>query len=154
MNDSFKEKTDRALASLRLSAQERRQLIAFAMEEHKMKKKMPAVFIIAVALILILGSVTIADGMNVFAMFTNYDKRLEKLIYSSVIEDPVPVKVETDYIGTSYVTLTNAHFGYIATRKSFELGGYETRISGDTKMAPETGYDIADTAVRLIEQMK
>lgn len=110
MNDSFKEKTDRALASLRLSAQERRQLIAFAMEEQKMKKKMPAVFIIALALILILGSVTIADGMNVFAMFTNYDERLEKLIYSSVIEDPVPVKVETDYIGTSYVTLTNAHF--------------------------------------------
>ena len=110
MSDNFKQKTDHALASLRLSAQERRQLTSFAMEEQKMKKKMPAVLIVAIVFIVALGGVTVADSMNVFAIFTNYDARLEKLIYSSVIEDPVPVEVETDYIGTSYVTLTNAHF--------------------------------------------
>ena len=110
MTDPFKEQADRALSSLHLNDREKHCLFTTAMEEKKMKKKMPAVLIIAVILIITLGGVTMADSLNIFALFTNYDARLEKVIHSSVIKDPVPVQVETDYIGTSYVTLTNAHF--------------------------------------------
>ena len=110
MTDPFKEQADRALSSLHLNDWEKHCLFTAAMEEKKMKKKMPAVLIIAVILIITLGGVTMADSLNIFALFTNYDARLEKVIHSSVIKDPVPVQVETDYIGTSYVTLTNAHF--------------------------------------------
>ena len=110
MTDNFKQKTDHALASLHLSETEKYQLAAFAVEKSRTKRKLPAVLILAIVLILALGSITVAGGMNVFAMFTDYDARLERLIYSSVIEDPVTVQVETDYIGTSAITVTNAHF--------------------------------------------
>ena len=110
MTDNFKQKTDHALASLHLSETEKYQLAAFAVEKSRIKKKLPAVLILAIVLILALGGITVAGGMNVFAMFTDYDARLERLIYSSVIEDPVTVQVETDYIGTSAIAVTNAHF--------------------------------------------
>jgi hypothetical protein len=51
-------------------------------------------------------------------------------------------------------TLTNAQFGYIAVRDAFGQGGYETQISGDTMMGPDTGYDMADTAVELLGKLK
>ena len=110
MTDNFKQKTDHALASLHLSETEKYQLAAFAVEKSRTKRKLPAVLILAIVLILAFGGITVAGGTNVFALFTDYDARLERLIYSSVIEDPVTVQVETDYIGTSAVTVTNAHF--------------------------------------------
>ena len=51
-------------------------------------------------------------------------------------------------------TLTNALFGYIAVREAFDQGGYETTISGDTMMAPDTGYDMVETAVELLEKLQ
>lgn len=64
------------------------------------------------------------------------------------------VKARSGFEYTMISTLTNAHFGYLAIREAFEQGGYETTISGDTMMAPQTGYDLADTAVRLLRKMQ
>lgn len=64
------------------------------------------------------------------------------------------VKARSGFEYTMISTLTNAHFGYLAIREAFEQGGYETTISGSTMMAPQTGYDLADTAVRLLRKMQ
>lgn len=64
------------------------------------------------------------------------------------------VKARSGFEYTMISTLTNAHFGYLAIREAFEQGGYETTISGDTMMAPQTGYDLANTAVRLLRKMQ
>ena len=63
------------------------------------------------------------------------------------------IKRRSPFEHTLISTLTNAHFGYIADREAFALGGYETRITAVTMMAPETGYDLTDTAVRLLKKM-
>lgn len=110
MSDDFNARANRALCSLHLDETEKRQLAASAIETPQAKRKLPASLILAAALVLAFSCITMAGQINVFSIFTNYDARLEKLIYSSVIEDPVTVQVETDYIGTSAVTVTNAHF--------------------------------------------
>lgn len=55
---------------------------------------------------------------------------------------------------TMISTLTNAQFGYIAVRSAFEEGGYETQISGDTMMSPDTGYDLTDAALGLLSRLR
>ena len=70
------------------------------------------------------------------------------------VEFGLDIKKRGGFEHTMISTLTNAQFGYIAVRDAFEQGGYETQISGDTMMDPDTGYDMADTAVHLLERMK
>lgn len=64
------------------------------------------------------------------------------------------IKARGGFEHTMISTLTNAQFGYIAVRDAFGQGGYETQISGDTMMGPDTGYDMADTAVELLGKLK
>ena len=64
------------------------------------------------------------------------------------------IKARSGFEYTMISTLTNAHFGYLAVREAFDQGGYETTISGDTMMQPQTGYDLADTAVLLMGKMR
>lgn len=70
------------------------------------------------------------------------------------VEFGLDIKARSGFEHTMISTLTNGCFGYIAIREAFAQGGYETSISGNTKMAPETGYDMADTAVKLMEKMR
>lgn len=70
------------------------------------------------------------------------------------VEFGLDIKARGGIKHTMVSTLTNAQFGYIAVRDAFDQGGYETQISGDTMMAPDTGYDMADTAVGLLRKMK
>ncbi len=70
------------------------------------------------------------------------------------VEFGLDIKARSGFENTLISTLTNACFGYIAVREAFDQGGYETTISGDTMMAPDTGYDMTDAAVRLLERMK
>ncbi len=70
------------------------------------------------------------------------------------VEFGLDVKARGGFEHTMISTLTNAQFGYIAVRDAFAQGGYETQISGDTKMSPDTGYDMADTAVALLNKLR
>ena len=70
------------------------------------------------------------------------------------VEFGLDIKARSEFKHTFISTLTNSIFGYIAVRDAFEQGGYESTISGSTKMAAETGYDMADTAVELLKKMK
>lgn len=70
------------------------------------------------------------------------------------VEFGLDIKKRGGFEHTMISTLTNAQFGYIAVRDAFDQGGYETQISGDTMMAPDTGYDMADTAVALMKKLK
>ena len=70
------------------------------------------------------------------------------------VEFGLDIKKRGGFEHTMISTLTNGQFGYIAVRDAFDQGGYETQISGDTMMAPETGYDMADTAVSLLNELR
>ncbi|MBR6766601.1 MAG: neutral/alkaline non-lysosomal ceramidase N-terminal domain-containing protein [Clostridia bacterium] len=70
------------------------------------------------------------------------------------VEFGLDIKARSGFEHTFISTLTNARFGYIAVREAFGQGGYETTISGDTMMSPETGYDMTDTVVRLMEKLR
>lgn len=70
------------------------------------------------------------------------------------VEFGLDIKARGGFEHTMISTLTNAQFGYIAVRDAFDQGGYETQISGDTMMAPDTGYDMADTAVALLKNLR
>ena len=64
------------------------------------------------------------------------------------------IKARSGFEHTMISTLTNALFGYIAVREAFGQGGYETTISGDTMMSPDTGYDMTDTAEMLLKKLQ
>lgn len=70
------------------------------------------------------------------------------------VEFGLDIKARSGFEYAMISTLTNAHFGYLAVREAFDQGGYETTISGDTMMTPETGYALADIAVSLMHNMK
>ena len=110
MSDHFNARVNRALFSLHLDETEKQLLAASAMEKPQAKRKLSAALMLAAALVLAFSGITVAGQINVFSIFIHSDERLEKLIYSSVIEAPVTVQVETDYIGTSAIAVTNAHF--------------------------------------------
>lgn len=51
------------------------------------------------------------------------------------------------------VELANGYFGYVPTRKSFEGGGYETRLSRSSPLAPDAGDLLVATAKRLLDAL-
>ncbi len=51
------------------------------------------------------------------------------------------------------VELANGYFGYVPTRKSFEGGGYETRLSRSSPLAPDTGDILVATAKSLLDAL-
>lgn len=51
-------------------------------------------------------------------------------------------------------TLANGNYGYVATREAFAQGGYETMFSTYTRLAPETGYQLVKSAVRIMDHLK
>ena len=70
------------------------------------------------------------------------------------VEHGKDIKARSAYDHTFVSTVTNAHYGYISIRASLEQGGYEATINGSTKMSMETGYDMVNTAVKLLERMQ
>ncbi|MEA4889552.1 MAG: hypothetical protein VB070_08845 [Clostridiaceae bacterium] len=51
-------------------------------------------------------------------------------------------------------TLSNGNYGYIATREAFPQGGYETKLSTYTRLIPETGYQLVDSALKIINRFR
>ncbi len=51
------------------------------------------------------------------------------------------------------VELANGCFGYVPMRKSFEGGGYETRLARSSQLAPEAGEVLVKAAERLLKRI-
>jgi hypothetical protein len=48
---------------------------------------------------------------------------------------------------------TNGMVGYVPTADAFKRSGYETTLGPPSKLAPEAGDLLADTAIRLIRRL-
>ena len=49
------------------------------------------------------------------------------------------------------VSCANGMIGYVPTAEAFRRGGYETTFAASSRMAPEAGDTLADTAVELLQ---
>jgi neutral ceramidase len=54
---------------------------------------------------------------------------------------------------TLIATYANGVNGYVATREAFVHGGYETRLTSRTRLAPDSGEQMVDTALGLLQQL-
>jgi hypothetical protein len=76
------------------------------------------------------------------------DARLVGLPGEVFVEFGLDIKKRSKYAHTFVNTLTNGCLpGYVCTKESYETGGYEI---GASFLDPAFGYELADTAVRLI----
>jgi len=50
------------------------------------------------------------------------------------------------------VSCANGMVGYVPQRQAFLRGGYETTFASHSKLAPDAGDILADTAIALIGQ--
>ena len=61
------------------------------------------------------------------------------------------IKEETHPLNTQIVGHANGMVGYVPTKEAFARGGYETTFAGSSRMAPECGDLMADTAIELLQ---
>ncbi|MDQ0920224.1 hypothetical protein [Paenibacillus sp. V4I5] len=54
---------------------------------------------------------------------------------------------------TLIATYANGVNGYVATREAFVQGGYETRLTSRTRLAPDSGERMVDTVLGLLQQL-
>ena len=69
------------------------------------------------------------------------------------VEHQLRIKTETFPERSFVVGGANGMIGYIPTKMAFTRGGYETTLGPPSRMAPETGDILADTAIKLIKNM-
>ncbi|TFG71253.1 MAG: hypothetical protein E4H27_05015 [Anaerolineales bacterium] len=70
------------------------------------------------------------------------------------VEFGLRIKVETAPAYALVVSCANGVLGYIPTVQAFTRGGYETTFAPSSKLAPEAGDTIADTAVQIIQSLR
>ena len=70
------------------------------------------------------------------------------------VEHQLRIKTETFPNRSFVVGGANGMIGYVPTKDAFTRGGYETTLGPPSHMAPETGDLLADTAIKLIKNMK
>ena len=66
------------------------------------------------------------------------------------VEHQLRIKTETFPKRSFVVGGANGMLGYVPTKEAFTRGGYETTLGPPSRMAPETGDILADTAIKLI----
>ena len=66
------------------------------------------------------------------------------------VEHGLRIKLESFPRHALVVSHANGMVGYVPTRDAFERGGYETTLTGSSRLAPEAGDILADAAIRLI----
>ena len=66
------------------------------------------------------------------------------------VEHGLRIKEEAYPAHAIVVGQANGMVGYVPTRGAFERGGYETTFRMGSRLAPEAGDILADTAIRLI----
>jgi len=69
------------------------------------------------------------------------------------VEHQLRIKTETFPKRSFVVGGANGMIGYIPTKEAFTRGGYETTLGPPSRMAPETGDILADTAIKLIKNI-
>jgi neutral ceramidase len=69
------------------------------------------------------------------------------------VEFGLAIKRRSPFLYTYIAGLANGCVGYIPTRRAFAGGGYEIRLARSSKLVPEAGEQLTDTAVRLLEQV-
>jgi hypothetical protein len=68
------------------------------------------------------------------------------------VEHGLRIKQEAHPRHALVVGAANGMVGYVPTRQAFVHGGYETTFAGSSRLAPEAGDILADTAIALIRQ--
>ncbi|MBT9142382.1 MAG: hypothetical protein DDT29_00776 [Dehalococcoidia bacterium] len=70
------------------------------------------------------------------------------------VEFGLRIKSESRFKPTLVFQMVNSGLGYIPTREAFSQGtGYEERLARSSKLAPEAGDLITDTALKLLMQI-
>ena len=63
------------------------------------------------------------------------------------------IKAQSPFAQTMVIELANDYTGYIPTPTAFEEGGYETWLARSSKLVPEAGPQLTETAVRLLKTL-
>ncbi len=61
-------------------------------------------------------------------------------------------KAQSPFAETFVVELANGWHGYVPTQEAFAHGGYEARLGYTSRLAPETGDRLVETALNLLRQ--
>ncbi|NMA95657.1 MAG: hypothetical protein GX974_06415, partial [Clostridiales bacterium] len=69
------------------------------------------------------------------------------------VEFGLDIKRRSKFGYTAISELTNGAYGYIPVREAFEQGGYEPRLSQYTNLGPNTGYELVDSAVEILDSL-
>lgn len=103
---------DRRLSSLEASAGRRAQIRRRINREEEpvMKRKLTVGMAFALALALALTGAALAAGVNLFEYFGKTDARLGSLAPQAVLETQSPQTVESDDLGETVATITNAYY--------------------------------------------
>jgi hypothetical protein len=63
-------------------------------------------------------------------------------------------KAKSPFSETFVVELANGWHGYIATQEAFQHGGYETRFGYTSRLVPEAGDWMVETALQLLTDLQ
>src|SRR5207237_2936391 len=62
----------------------------------------------------------------------------------------VRIKKASPLVPTWVVSLANEWIGYVPTAQAFVAGGYEPRTARSSKLAPESGQRLVETALKAL----
>lgn len=108
----IREAMDRRLSSLEASAGRRAQIRQRIEreEEPEVKRKMTVGMAFALIAVLALSGIALAAGLNVFELYDEDQPKLAGLSDLSVLEEAAPAVIETEEVGTTTATITNAYY--------------------------------------------
>jgi hypothetical protein len=69
------------------------------------------------------------------------------------VEFGLEIKRRSPFLHTYIAGMGNGCVGYIPTRRAFQHGGYETRLARTSKLVPEAGELLTESAVSLLAQL-
>lgn len=69
------------------------------------------------------------------------------------VEEQLRIKRESPAPFTFMAHMSNGYVGYIPTREALSRGGYETRVSNGSKLAPEALGMIGDASLAMIREL-
>jgi len=64
------------------------------------------------------------------------------------------LKRRSPFNNTIVQTLAGGIHGYVCTRESFARGGYESRLTSRTRLYPDAGYEMVESALELLGEMR
>jgi len=70
------------------------------------------------------------------------------------VEYQLDIKRRSPYPNTMVVELTNGYCGYVLTKLALAMGSYEARTAFSSKLVPEAGSALVETALEILNKMK